>query len=117
MSDGSWILMSIVLGALSKGERVGMVKVRETEGMAVRPDRSASRLLAASQISSFSPSEGSQPRGLMIIRVRYAGMPSSLIDGGLPLLLSLLVASHDDGFMASWESIVSNDDAGGFWWS
>lgn len=116
MSDGSWILMSIVLGALSKGERVGMVKVRETEGMAVRPDRSASRLLAASQISSLSRSEGSQSRELMMIRVRYAGMPSSLIDGGLPLL-SLLVASHDDGFMVSWESVVSNDDAGGFWWS
>lgn len=47
-----------------------MLKVRETEGMAVRPDRSASRLLAASHTSSLSASDGIQAKGLEIMRVR-----------------------------------------------
>ena len=102
----------MILGAPLKEERVGIWKVLETEGIAVRPDRSASRLLAASQIPSFSPSEASQSKGLIMIRVRYAGMPPSLINGAL--VLSLLETSHDDGFLASRQSVVSNDDAEGF---
>lgn len=51
-------------------ESVGILKVRETDGMAVRPDRSASRLLAASQTSSLSISEGIQAKGLDMMRVR-----------------------------------------------
>lgn len=90
-----------------------MVKVRETAGMAVLPDRSASRLLAASHISSLSSCEDIQSRWLMMIRVRYAGMPSSLIEGEL-LLLSF-AASHDDGFTASRESVVRSKEPEGFW--
>lgn len=48
----------------------GILKVRETEGMAVRPDRSASRLLATSHTSSLSASEGIQAKGLDMMRVR-----------------------------------------------
>ncbi len=76
-----------------------MVKVRKTDGMAVRPDRSASLLLAASQISSCLSSEDSQARRLIMIRVRYAGMPASLIKDELSL--PLLAAPHDEGFTAS----------------
>lgn len=76
-----------------------MVKVREIGGMAVRPDRSASLLLAASQISSCSSLEDSQFKGFMMIRVRYAGMPSSLIKG--ELLPPTTGVSHDVGFTAS----------------
>lgn len=47
-----------------------MLKTRETEGMAVRPDRSASLLLAASHTSSLSVSEGIQAKGLDMMRVR-----------------------------------------------
>ena len=48
----------------------GILKIRETEGMAVRPDRSASLLLAASHTSSFSASEKIHVKGLDMIRVR-----------------------------------------------
>ena len=47
-----------------------MLKVRETEGMAVRPDRSASRLLAASHTSSLSASDAIQAKGLEMMRVK-----------------------------------------------
>lgn len=90
-----------------------MVKTRETDGMAVRPDRSASLLLAASHMSSLSSCEDSQSRWLMMIRVRYAGMPSSLIEG--ELLLPSLAASHDEGFTVSWESVVRSKEPEGFW--
>lgn len=96
-------------------DSVGIEKVRDMAGIAVRPDRSASRLLANSQISSLSLSEDSQSRGLMMMRVRYAGMPSSLIAAEL-LLLSLEV-SHDEGVMASSKSMECNNDTGGFWCS
>ena len=49
---------------------IGMLKVRETDGKAVRPDRSASRLLAASHTASFSESDLIQAKGLDIMRVR-----------------------------------------------
>ncbi len=51
-------------------ELTGILNVRDTEGMAVRPDRSASRLLAASHTSSLSVSEGIQAKGLDMMRVR-----------------------------------------------
>lgn len=94
-------------------ESVGILKMRETAGIAVRPDRSASRLLAASQISSFSLSEDNQPRGLMMMRVKYAGMPSSSIP--FALLVQSLGESHDEGFRASLDSVVRNNDTEGFW--
>lgn len=49
---------------------IGILKVRETDGMAVRPDRSASRLLAVSHTSALSVSEGIQFKGLDMMRVR-----------------------------------------------
>ena len=49
---------------------IGIRKVREIDGMAVRPDRSASRLLAASHTRSLSVSEGIQAKGLDMMRVR-----------------------------------------------
>ena len=48
----------------------GILKVRETDGMAVRPDRSARRLLAASHMSSLSAPSGIQAKGLDMMRVR-----------------------------------------------
>lgn len=51
-------------------ELSGILKVRETEGMAVRPDRSASRLLAASHTVSLWISEAIQAKGLDMMRVR-----------------------------------------------
>ena len=48
----------------------GMLNVRETEGKALRPDRSASLLLAASHILSLSVSDGIQAKGLEMMRVR-----------------------------------------------
>lgn len=76
----------------------GILKVRESDGMAVRPDRSASRLLAASHISSLSDSEGIQANGLDMMPVRYDGTPSSLIDSGLALGAS---TAQDEGVTAS----------------
>ena len=61
--------MSIVSEESSCGLR-GILKIRETDGMAVRPDRSASLLLAASHTSSLSVSEGIQAKGLDMMRVR-----------------------------------------------
>ena len=49
---------------------IGILKMRYKSGMAVRPDRSASRLLAASHISSLSASDNIQTRGLDTMRVR-----------------------------------------------
>lgn len=66
--EGSWSLMSMVLEQSCPS--IGILKVRETDGMAVRPDRSASRLLAASHISSLAISEGIQAKGLDMMRVR-----------------------------------------------
>lgn len=47
-----------------------MLKVRETDGKAVRPDRSASRLLADSHTASLSESDSIQAKGLDMMRVR-----------------------------------------------
>ena len=49
---------------------VGILKVREPVGNAVRPDRSASRLLAVSHTCSLSASEDIQAKGLAMMRVR-----------------------------------------------
>ena len=60
--------MSIV--SVGDWESTGMLHIRETEGKAVRPDRSASLLLAASHISSLAASDGIQAKGLEIMRVK-----------------------------------------------
>ena len=62
--------MSMVSDEEEEHGSIGMLKVRETEGKAVRPDRSASRLLAASHISTLSVSEVIQAKGLDMMRVR-----------------------------------------------
>ena len=60
--------MSIV--SIGDWVSTGMLNIRETEGKAVRPDRSASLLLAASHIPSLSVSDGIQAKGLEMMRVR-----------------------------------------------
>lgn len=64
--------MSMVVSVEEDGDpgSIGMLKVRETDGKAVRPDRSANRLLAASHIASFSVSNFIQAKGLEMMRVR-----------------------------------------------
>lgn len=63
------------------------------EGWAVRPDRSLSRTLAASQIASLSCS-GSQDKGDEMIVVKYRGTPEGSTDTvggrGFPLLGAVL---------------------------
>ena len=73
-------------------ELIGILKLRYRSGMAVRPDRSASRLLAAAHISSLSASDDIQAKGLDTMRVRYDGIPSSLIEG-VGFLVSLAWSS------------------------
>ncbi len=46
-----------------------------------------------------------------MMRVRYDGIPSSLIDGGE--LFELEVLSHEAGFMASCERMRRREEAGG----
>lgn len=48
MRLGSWRVIEMVEGAEEYGESAGIEKVRETDGRAVRPDRSARRAEAAS---------------------------------------------------------------------
>ena len=60
--------MSIV--SIGDRESTVILNTRETEGKAVRPDRSASLLLAASHITSLSASDGIQAKGLEMMRVR-----------------------------------------------
>ena len=71
--------------------------------MADRPERSLSRLLAVSHIASLSASFSIQFRGLDIILVRYDAIPSGSFS--LDLLLSSLLAFHDERLSVRWERI------------
>lgn len=56
--------------SVESGSGIGILKVRERDGIADLPERSLSRLLAVSHIASLSESLSIQLRGLDIIRVR-----------------------------------------------
>ena len=56
--------------SVDSGSGIGILKVRERDGIADLPERSLSRLLAVSHIASLSESLSIQFRGLDIIRVR-----------------------------------------------
>ena len=92
-------------------EMVGMANVRVKDGKAERPERSANRALAASHMSSLSSSELIQSRALEIMRVRYDGMPSSLMEGRA--FSDSDFGSHVAGYNVNWERTARREEAGG----
>ena len=56
--------------SVEPGSGIGILKLRERDGIADLPERSLSRLLAVSHIASLSESSSIQFRGHDIIRVR-----------------------------------------------
>lgn len=144
MSEGSWRVIEIAgWGDFDCGDTsFGILKVRETEGIAVclgvssegllgvldyhkiggvvkedvispvRPDLSLNLAPAASHICSLISSSSIHASGLAMTPVRYLGIPSSPISPP-SCSCQVSVTSHDEGLIAKRLTVDSSSVAGG----